>query len=107
MPLDYPKHVYQGGDISQASRIVRNEDEEIAASLEGYEAIARHFGPGIDGVKDATPLDYPRFLYLGGDIEAPDPVRVGNSDEEAAAGARGYARLGAEPENGKRKGRGR
>ena len=93
--LEYPKHVYLEADVTKESRIVRNLEEEAKAAEDDYREIPRHFGPGISGVADAVSvaaLDYPRFLYAGGDVEA-ESLLVKNSDEEAAAVADGFARL--------------
>lgn len=96
MSLDYPKHVYLNGDVDKESTIVKNAAEEMSAALRGYKEIPRHFGPGVSGVADeasAPPLDYPRFLYLGGDLEAESRL-VRNADEEAEAAGNGYLRFG-------------
>lgn len=91
MFLEYPKHVYPNGDIEQPSKIVKDADEEAAAAAEGYQAIAVSHPEAAPAVGSVAHLDYPRHVYVGGDLDA-DSRLVRNADEEAAAAEEGYQR---------------
>ena len=92
---EYPKHVYKDGDVTKASRVVKNADEEAAAKKDGYVQIARSPVAPERHVSDpasAEVLAYPLHVYQDGDLEQKSRI-VKNAEEELQAQSMGYQRM--------------